>query len=150
MMKDFMREVARDGWVIDGAIHPPDKDNHNWHAHAHLPMRHITPDGLGKRRELDLRKTCGPTRQEELVHWKSRWSELGARQLKRAGHEAEGERFRHGHETLNVQRVKAYGRGDKAFGNSLDREPQVHMGPVAWAMEKHNVRTYKGEVSVPS
>jgi hypothetical protein len=142
LVKDFAREMAEKGMIVDVAIHAPDErnDERNFHAHVLLTMREVTADGFGNKvREWN--------RETELLEWKERWSELGARHLERAGLEREAERFRVGHLTLEKQRDAAFKRGDYAYANELDREPAKHMGPHAAAMERRGVETRKGDLN---
>lgn len=50
--RDLLHSFVRDTWnarglVADIAIHAPDKDNRNWHAHVLLASRTVTPEGFG-------------------------------------------------------------------------------------------------------
>ena len=140
--KDFMKMVAREGWVIDGAIHGPDKDNTNWHMHANLPMRDITEDGFGNRRTIG-HSVKG--RNAELADWKDKWADINARQLERSGHKLEAEEFRYGHLKLSEQRQKAYDRHDYDLFDRLDRFAQIHVGPAAKGMDARGESSFLGE-----
>ena len=119
---DFARElVKRHGFAVDVAIHAPGKDgdSKNHHAHILCTTRKLTAEGFTeKTRELDDRATGAA----EVTHWRERWSGLTNAALERAGH---AERV--DHRSLEAQ--------------GIDREPTVHLGPSATAIER------RGEVS---
>jgi MobA/MobL family len=140
MVTDFAREMARRGMVVDVAIHAPDRtsDERNYHVHMLVTMRELGPDGF-KNKVREWNQTA------ELEKQRERWSELGARALKRAGFDVEAERFREGHKTLREQRVAALQRGDTEWARQVDREPTRHLGPQASAMERREVRTVNGD-----
>jgi MobA/MobL family len=140
LVTDFARELSRQGMIVDVAIHAPDEhgDERNYHVHMLATTREIGPDGFGKKvREWN--------KVETLQKWRARWSELGARQLERAGFRDEAERFREGHKTLIEQRKAALGRGDNEFATVLERAPMRHLGPQASAMERRGEKTYIGD-----
>ena len=144
MVKDMLREFTRDGWVCQAAIHEPDNDNKNWHVHIQSPMRHITPDGFGLRREANADGRF-ESKLDELKHWKDRWSEIGAQHLRRAGFTLEAERFRSGHLNREDKLNDALDRGDKRLADKLEDKPHVHLGPAAFYMDQKGYRTRKGE-----
>jgi hypothetical protein len=142
--KDFARSLAREGWIIDIAIHPPETDKRNYHIHAQLPLREVDQDGFSKRINL-WGKEAGINRDmtyaEEMAKQKERFVNLGARHLKRWGHELEAERFKVAHLTLDKQKADAERRKDWSWAKELDREPTIHYGPKAWGMKKKGIRT---------
>lgn len=119
---DFARElVKRHGFAVDVAIHAPGKDgdSKNHHAHILCTTRKLTAEGFTeKTRELDDRATGAA----EVTHWREQWAGLTNAALERAGH---AERV--DHRSLDAQ--------------GIDREPGVHLGPTATAIER------RGEVS---
>jgi hypothetical protein len=119
---DFARElVKRHGFAVDVAIHAPGKDgdSKNHHAHILCTTRKLTAEGFTeKTRELDDRATGAA----EVTHWRERWAGSTNAALERAGH---AERV--DHRSLEAQ--------------GIDREPTVHLGPSATAIER------RGEVS---
>lgn len=119
---DFARElVKRHGFAVDVAIHAPGKegDTRNHHAHILCTTRKLTAEGFTeKTRELDDRATGA----QEVTHWREQWAGLTNAALERAGHAA-----RVDHRSLEMQ--------------GIDREPTIHLGPSATAIER------RGEVS---
>jgi hypothetical protein len=119
---EFARElVKRHGFAVDVAIHAPGKngDHKNHHAHMLCTTRKLTADGFTeKTRELDDRATGAA----EVTHWREQWAALTNAALERAGH---AERI--DHRSLEAQ--------------GIDREPTIHLGPAASAIER------RGEVS---
>jgi len=139
LITDFARELSRKGMVVDVTVHRPDvhSDERNYHAHLLATMREVTPEGFGgKVREWN--------KKEELQKMRERWSELGARALKRAGFDLESERFRVGHKTLKEQYREAVERGDNDYADYLkDRQPAPHLGPNVAAMKRDGKVTEK-------
>ena len=119
---DFARElVKRHGFSVDVAIHAPGKegDTRNHHAHILCTTRKLTAEGFTeKTRELDDRATGA----QEVTHWREQWAGLTNAALERAGHAV-----RVDHRSLEMQ--------------GIDREPAIHLGPSATAIER------RGEVS---
>lgn len=142
LVTDFARELSRKGMILDVAIHRPDphSDERNFHVHMLVTMREVTPDGFGN-------KVRAWNKPQELVKWKERWSQLGARYLERAGFAQEAERFRVGHLTLKEQRKHATRRGDNEWADSLDRNPTTHLGSHAAAMERRGILTESGALN---
>ena len=118
----FARElVKRHGFAVDVAIHAPGKDgdSKNHHAHILCSTRKLTAEGFTeKTRELDDRATGA----QEVTHWREQWAGLTNAALERAGHAV-----RVDHRSLEMQ--------------GIDREPAIHLGPSATAIER------RGEVS---
>jgi hypothetical protein len=138
LLKDFVREqFVRRGMVADASIHSPhpDGDQRNFHAHVLLTMRELDGDQFAKTKNRDWNT------KEQLVQWRERWAEMGARALERAGHSLDAERWRHGHQTLEEQRAAALERGDKEFAEHLDRQATTHRGPFVDAMERKGQAT---------
>ncbi len=119
---DFARElVKRHGFAVDVAIHAPGKegDTRNHHAHILCTTRKLTAEGFTeKTRELDDRATGA----QEVTHWREQWAGLTNAALERPGHAV-----RVDHRSREVQ--------------GIDREPAIHLGPSATAIER------RGEVS---
>jgi hypothetical protein len=118
----FARElVKRHGFAVDVAIHAPGKDgdSKNHHAHILCSTRKLTAEGFTeKTRELDDRATGAA----EVTHWREQWAALTNAALERSGHAV-----RVDHRSLEMQ--------------GIDREPAIHLGPSATAIER------RGEVS---
>jgi MobA/MobL family len=143
LVRDFVREqFVRRGMVADVAIHAPDEhsDERNYHAHILLTLRELKPDGFGaKVREWNSRELHADLREK--------WAELGARYLEKIpGCELEAERYKVAHLTLERQSRAALERGDTAYAETLKREPTVHLGPAAFAMERNGQQTDRGNI----
>lgn len=142
LTKDFARSLARQGMVVDFAIHEPDahaegEGKKNYHVHMLLTMREVTADGFGgKLKELDKR--------EAALEWRERWAHMGAKALERAGYAEEARRYEYSHLTLKAQRSEATRQGDHEHAEHLNRKPTRHMGPRASAMEREGFETDKG------
>jgi ATP-dependent exoDNAse (exonuclease V) alpha subunit len=119
---EAVREIAaalveRYGVAVDFAIHAPDRhsDERNYHAHMLMTARRLGPAGFGaKTRELDS-FTTGPREIEAI---RVTWERIGNRALARAG--------------LDI-RIDCRSFADQG----LDREPTVHLGPIASGMERN-------------
>jgi len=119
---DLVREYAKENFVdkglgVDFSIH--DKKDGNPHAHIMFTTRYITPEGLG-RKDRDLDK------ESELMEWRKSWAEVTNRKFVEKGLD---ERIDH--------------RSYKEQG--IDREPTIHLGHEAWALEKKGIQTAKGD-----
>jgi hypothetical protein len=119
---EVLREYAKENFVdkglgVDFSIH--NNGDGNPHAHMMFTTRYITPDGLeGKNRDSD--------KASELIKWRKSWAEVNNRKF-----EEKGLDVRIDHRTLKAQ--------------GIDREPTIHLGHEAWALEKKGIRTAKGD-----
>jgi len=142
MLTDFVREqITRGtGRIADVNIHRPPEhgDDRNHHAHILMTVREIGPDGFGKQR-LEVTP-------EQILRWKEKWAERGAKELRKAGFEIEADRWSVGHLNLERQRQAALERGDLAYAATLDREPTKHRGPAVSAMERKGMETDRGNI----
>mgnify|MGYP000897575538 CR=1 FL=1 len=116
LLQDFVREqFVRRGYVADVAIHAPEvekgADARNHHAHVMVTMRTVGPDGFAPTKDRSLNSP------EQLVTWRAKWADVANRHLERHGHEA-----RIDHRSLEAQ--------------GIDREPTIHIGPAAKAMQE--------------
>ena len=122
LVKDFVREqFVRKGMIADVAIHAPDPegDERNYHAHILLTTRGLEGEAFGKKnREWNSKA--------QLQEWREAWAKTANRYLERFGHEE-----RIDHRTLEAQ--------------GIDREPTLHLGPNAAAMEARGIETERGE-----
>jgi hypothetical protein len=119
---ELLREYIEDnfvskGMIADLAIH--DKKDGNPHAHIKLTLRDVTPEGFGKVNR-DWNTTA------ELVSWRKNWSDINNRLFERKEID---ERIDH--------------RSYRARG--IDREPTIHLGHEAAALERKGIRTEKGD-----
>lgn len=128
---EFGRELAdKYGVAADVAIHEPKRETENPHAHIMLSACYTNPDGtLGKKAvELDPIH-CQRAKIENLTEWgRERWADHANRALERAGHDVKID-----HRSLEAQ--------------GIDREPQIHMGPTATAMERRGVESDRGDLN---
>ena len=121
---DFASSMAtEEGCAVDVAIHAPGKegDNRNWHAHILRTTRKVGLDGFGAK--LDTEQS-GRKRQDDLEQVRERWAEMTNVALARAGRTE-----RVDHRTLAAQ--------------GIDREPTVHLGPAATAIERRGKTSQK-------
>ncbi|MDR2203488.1 MAG: MobA/MobL family protein [Nitrososphaerota archaeon] len=113
----LMENFVSKGVGVDFSIH--NNGDGNPHSHIMITTRFITSEGLGKKnRDLD--------RKSELLVWRKSWADVNNRMFERKGLE---ERIDH--------------RSYKERG--IDREPQVHMGHKATALERKGIKTEKGD-----
>ena len=120
---DFVKDEFVDrGMVADIAIHaPPNRgDGTNHHAHILLTMRDIDDEGVFGNKNRAWNK------DELLEHWRERWADYENRALEKYGFEA-----RVDHRSLEDQ--------------GIDREPTIHLGPNAQALEDAGIRTDRGD-----
>lgn len=113
--------VEQYGVAANVAVHLPGKngDERNYHAHIMTSTRVLTPEGFGaKTRVLDDKAT----RAGEITRIREKWAELGNQYLERAGSE---------------RRMDPRSFTERG----IDREPEIHLGPSASAIER------RGEVS---
>lgn len=122
LVKDFVREqFVRRGMVADVNIHAPDRegDQRNYHAHILLTTREISAEGFGAKNR-DWNST------ESLEAWREGWERTANRTLERHGHEP----------TLDRRTLEAQG---------IEREPSLHIGVHAQAMERQGIETERGD-----
>ena len=131
--------VERYGVAADVAIHAPhrDGDARNHHAHVLTSTRVLGADGFAeKTRVLDAAKTGGP----EIIAMREHWAGLQNDALERA---RVAERV--DHRSLEAQRRDALSRGDALAAETLDRAPEVKLGPAINAMERREMRAAEAE-----
>jgi len=117
LLREYLEEnFVEKGMIADFVLH----NNHgNPHAHVMLTMRHVTPEGFGnKNREWD--------KKANLLIWRENWAKINNSKF-----EEKGLNERIDHRTLEAQ--------------GIDREPTIHMGHEAWALEKKGIKTEKGD-----
>jgi len=126
--------VDRYGIAADVALHAPHRegDQRNHHAHILTTTRVLCADGLtDKTRILDAAKTGGA----EIEDMRGLWAQMQNHALERAGQEA-----RVDHRSLEDQREAALERGEELVAMTLDRDPEIKLGPAASAMERKALR----------
>ena len=111
--------------AADVALHAPDRkgDERNIHAHILTTTRRITENGVlaDKTRELDVKTTAA----QHVMAIRELWADIANAELARHGRD----------ERIDHRTLKAQG---------IDREPQIHVGVHATAMERRGVDTEKG------
>ena len=131
LVRDYAQRAFVDrGMVADLAYHGGQGENP--HAHIMLTTRSISPEGFGQKDRSWNTKAL-------LKSWREDWAATANRALKRRGH---SERI--DHRTLAAQRDEALQRGDTARAETLDRDPEIHLGRTAWMMartDEDNART---------
>jgi hypothetical protein len=142
MVRDFAYDLTRKGFILDANIHAPHAhgDQKNIHVHMMITTRHIDGDDFAdkKDRELDKVKT--------LEHWRERWAEIGAKQLEKMGFVLEAEQWRHGWQTIEIQKNAAIERGDLEFAATCDRPATQHMGRAALEIEARGEHSDRAEI----
>lgn len=112
------------GMVADLAIHAPvpekGDDPRNFHAHVLLTLRQAGPGGLRRV------KTREWNSEDMLGRWRAAWADFQNQALQRKGLSQ-----RVDHRSLVVQRGRAFARGDRVAAATLDRMPEIHVGPKA-------------------
>ena len=143
--------VERYGVAADVAIHAPGKDgdSRNHHAHILTTTRTVSADGLGvKTRQLDQSTTASV----EVEQLRDVWGGLTNRALEREG---VGERVDHRslaarrEAALDVVQDQARPESERQAAErqaqDLDREPTVHLGPAAVAIERRGEGSERGD-----
>ena len=122
LVKDFAREAfVRNGYVVDIAIHAPDKtsDDRNHHAHLMVTMRTLGPDGFATKKDRSLNSA------EQLGAWREQWAHLANRYLERHGHDV-----RIDHRSLKEQGIQPE-----------ERLPTIHLGYAANEMAERGAQS---------
>ena len=123
LLKDYVREqFTRKGLAVDAAIHRPHVhgDQRNDHAHLTIPTRFIDASGFGKKDRDSNEKAA-------LQRWRDEWEKQVNRHLERHGHDSR----------ISMASLEAQG---------IDREPQIHIGQAAAALERKGVQTDRGDL----
>ena len=121
-LQDFVKEnFTRRGLIADVNIHAPHHgDPRNFHAHLQVTVRKL--DG----QEFSAKKDRDQDSEERLMEWRKSWADIGNRHLDRHGHAPTLD-----HRTLKVQ--------------GIDREPTIHLGKDAAAMERRGEASDRGD-----
>ena len=133
---DFARSlVNKYGVAADVAVHEPSRkgDQRNHHAHILITTRQISAQGLGEKTDLEredkaLRAQGKPSGREQIETLRADWATRCNAALERAGHQE-----RVSHKSLEAQ--------------GIDREPTIHLGPVATAIERRGERSERGDLN---
>jgi hypothetical protein len=126
-LQDWVRDnFTRHGLIADVAIHKPDRhgDQRNIHAHVMVVMRKL--DGTEFLHAKERFETVAE-RKAEMEALRESWARAGNRHLERYGFEP----------TLDHRTLKAQG---------IEREPTIHMGKAATAIERKGKRRQTSEL----
>jgi hypothetical protein len=121
LVRNYITEqFTTKGMIADLAIHAPNRkgDNRNYHAHILLTMRKITAEGFGNKERTWNAKA-------NIYQWREQWQHHTNRMLREAG--------------LDCQ---IDGRSHAKKG--LDKEPLLHLGVHATALERKGIQTELG------
>ncbi len=111
------RTFAAQGMVADIGLHEGHNPKvPNPHAHILLTTRPLTPEGFGPKERRWNRK-------DQLVTWRQEWAAAVNQALDKAGH---------------LERIDARSFQDQGI---VDREPTIHEGVAARAMERRGIQT---------
>jgi MobA/MobL family len=127
-LQDWVREnFTRKGLIADAVIHAPgrDGDRRNIHAHVMVVMRKLDGTEFAAKKERIERLA---DRKAELETLRESWERIGNRHLERYGHAP----------TLDRRTLLAQG---------IDREPTVHLGKHATAIERDGKATQLGDIN---
>jgi hypothetical protein len=130
----FAGELAlREGCAVDLAIHSPRKGSDNYHAHILCTTRIFESGGLGAKCDVELSdrdraKKGLQGRKAELAEVREIWANIINYGMKNTGHD----------ERVDHRSLKEQG---------IDREPTIHLGPAATAMERRGLQTERGEIN---
>lgn len=142
LARDFAQTlVDRYGIAADVAVHAPHRegDQRNHHVHILTSTRVLAEGGFtDKTRILDAAKTGGA----EIEDMRGLWAQMQNHALERAGQDA-----RVDHRSLEEQREAALDRGDDVEAATLDRDPEIKLGPAASSMERKALREAEKEGS---
>jgi len=117
VMRQYIKEnFVKKGMIADFSIHHNEK---NPHAHIMLTMRNVSRNGFGL-------KNTDWNKKENLLSYRKAWTHIINNTLERKGL---AERI--DHRTLKEQ--------------GIDREPTIHMGHAATALERQGIHTKKGD-----
>ncbi|MGJ0515472.1 MAG: MobQ family relaxase [Methylomicrobium sp.] len=124
LVRRFIRQhFIKLGMIADFAIHAPSQhgDQRNYHAHILLTMREITSEGFGGK----IRKWNG---KFYIYQWRQGWEQHVNQALQQAGFDC-----------------RIDGRSHASKG--LDREPRLHLGHQATALERNGERSERGDAN---
>lgn len=136
LSKDERRELVlsfgkalseRHGVAVDLCLHEPNRsgDERNHHAHILTTTRIMGQEGLEGKAAIEK---AGRKRKTDLQQTRALWADLCNLALERAG-----QAVRVDHRSLMAQGV--------------DRDPTLHMGPAATAMERRGEYTERGDIN---
>jgi ATP-dependent exoDNAse (exonuclease V) alpha subunit len=127
-LQDWIRDnFTRKGLIADAVIHAPsaDGDERNMHAHVMVVLRKLDGTEFAAKKE---RAESIEERKDELEALRESWERIGNRHLERHGYEP----------TLDRRSLLDQG---------IEREPSVHMGKSATAIEREGKPSELGDVN---
>ena len=133
LIRGFVMEEFVARWMVaDLTLHDPvpgESDTRHFHAHVLLTLREAHGNGLSRVKTREWNSDA------LLMRWRQQWEVHANRALELAGHAA-----RIDHRSLLNQRDNALQRGDDLAARSLDRLPQIAIGPEAVARHRRGVQ----------
>jgi hypothetical protein len=118
VLREYIQENFVDkGMCADFSVH--NKKDDNPHIQVMLTTRHISPDGFG------LKNTTW-NENSIFLEWRKNWADVNNRMFERKGLE---------------QRIDHRSYKDQ----DIDREPMVHLGYQAAALERKGIQTERGD-----
>jgi MobA/MobL family len=131
-VQDWVRDnFTRKGLIADVTIHAPGKDGdeRNMHAHVMVVTRKLDGSEFVRTKErFDTYTEKDEARKAELEGLRESWARIGNRHLERYGFEP----------TLDHRTLEAQG---------IQREPTVHMGKSATAIEREGKPSELGDLN---
>ena len=126
LVEAFVTEhLTSRGMIADVALHRPGKegDHRNFHAHILVTTRTVGPGGFGAKSP----EWRGPAM---IRQWRAGWADIQNDHLRR----------HLGPDAPQVSHLSLTARGE-------DREPSVHLGPEATAMERRSETSARGDLN---
>jgi hypothetical protein len=150
MVREYCQKNFVDrGMCCDFAIHDPDPPGHNPHAHVMLTMRSLDENGkwLPKCRKVYDLDENGERIRLPSGRWKSHRENLNDWNDK-----DNAELWRESWEAIQNSYLERNDRTERVSLKSLveqgiERQPTVHMGPAATAMERKGIETNIGNLN---
>jgi hypothetical protein len=145
LIKNFVRDINRQGIVADVNMHKGHEEGKaiNPHVHIMLTTRQLEDGAFSKGKYLALDK------KQTLEEFREKWATMSAALLERMGHHEEAARWQHGHLKLPVQKALALERGDLAYAEavqvSIDRGESQHKGRAAMEIERRGGVSHRME-----
>jgi hypothetical protein len=124
LVREFIAEqIVAFGMIADVAMHRPGKegDERNFHAHILVTTRAVGPDGFGAKPEA----WWSP---KVVRDWRKGWAEIQNKHLRQ-------------HLGPNAPQVSHLSLAERG----VDRDPTVHLGPAATALERKDMASELGE-----
>ena len=131
-VQDWVREnFTRKGLIADVTIHAPGREGDERNVHAHIMVVTRKLDGtefIRTKERFETYSEKAEAKKAELETLRESWARIGNRHLERHGFEASLD-----HRTLEAQ--------------GIEREPTIHMGKAATAIEREGTASELGDVN---